>query len=152
MSFFVGGKLKLKNSKTNLATLRIKQQMTQSTISNSRKREEKAILDELKETIGTYSVSTEKDQNIVDQMINENKREDSLNREIELNRPVKINLQKDVDHRTAAEKKFDEMRLKKIPDRIEKEIQGNKKEMQGKFKKILDNQVNHFDIPKVGSG
>jgi hypothetical protein len=35
---------------------------------------------------------------------------------------------------------------------VNQEIKGYKKELQEKFKKILDNQTDHYDIPKVGTG
>lgn len=56
-----------------------------------------------------------------------------------------------VDRRTAAEKRFDELRVKRISERIKKE-EDPKQENKERFKRILDKQTEHYDVPKVGGG
>ena len=141
-SYFVGGKLKLKNSKANQTTIKIKKTIADithsqinsgSTLNENEKHKlikEKEILQEFQENFKDYM--------------------QSKNGKIDLNEFIGEKENKKQDYKTEAEKKFDEFQKNKQTERIEKEVQGNKKQLQEKFKKILDKQVNHFDIPKVG--
>ena len=135
-NLFVGGKLKFKNPKANLTTLKLKDQIiknSNSSMSNMSKNELKTFND-FKESIGeviTINNGDKKLDKLVEQIKNNEKKEEK-------------------DYRTDMEKKFDEMRMKKLPERIDQNLKGYKKELQDKFKDILDKQVNNFEMPKVG--
>lgn len=167
MSFFVGGKLKLKNQKANLATLKIKQQMTNSAISNLSKKQiniNNEVLQGVKESLIEFC-DKEENQKYLEELVKSNNNikvktlDDLMPSNIINNDQGNIandkifNLNKtEIDTRTKAERKFDEMKRKKFPDKILNELQGKKKELKEKFNKILDKQLNHNDIPKVSSG
>jgi protein FAM32A len=56
------------------------------------------------------------------------------------------------DTRTAAEKLFDERKLKKLPEKIKKEINVTFKQKYENYNKNLSRLPEHYDIPKVGPG
>lgn len=56
------------------------------------------------------------------------------------------------DTRTTAEKRFDAMKLKRLPDRIEKEVKVSFKQKYEEYNKNLNKLPEHYDIPKVGPG
>lgn len=156
MSYFVGGKLKLKNKgKTNIATLQIKQQITKTAHSSLVKKQlkkENEILNDVKESLEIYNITDDNEKNMLDTIIKQEMNKSEIREkenDIKLKTNNNINY---IDNRTDAEKKFDEMRLKRLPDTVKDEIKGKKKELKDKFTDILDKQLNHFDIPKVGSG
>jgi protein FAM32A len=53
---------------------------------------------------------------------------------------------------TEAEKKFEEIRKKRLQDRIRKEARTTHKEKVEAFNKYLESLSEHHDIPKVGPG
>ena len=57
-----------------------------------------------------------------------------------------------VDNRTAAEKRFDEIHERRLPQKIACEIETTFKEKFDKFGKNLSKIPVHYDIPKVGPG
>lgn len=161
MSTFIGGKLKFKNAKANMTTLKIKQQILNSTnkqVNNTIKNDkEEEILNEVKNSISSYCVVPHSNDLDLVNIGNNNEyksiKSNENSQKVIDNNIVKLNLNiKEKDTRTLAEKKFDEMRLKKLPIVVNKEIKGYKKELKDKFTKILDKQTDHYDIPKVGTG
>lgn len=56
------------------------------------------------------------------------------------------------DQRTAAEKRFDAMKLKRLPEKIEKETKVTFKNKYEEYSKNLNKLPEHYDIPKVGPG
>jgi hypothetical protein len=56
------------------------------------------------------------------------------------------------DNRTAAEKLFEERKLKRLPDKIKKTLQTNFKQKYQNYSKMLSKLPEHYDIPKVGPG
>ena len=133
-SNFVGGKLKLKNVKEDNQTKKIKKIMTKDIITKTIPNKGKTFI-------------YEGDSEIV-QSIEENERERELQQvdKKEQREPIYI------DTRTAAEKRFDEIHLRRLPDKIETVIQTTFKEKFDKFGKNLSKIPIHYDIPKVGPG
>jgi protein FAM32A len=58
----------------------------------------------------------------------------------------------DNDNRTEAERLFDERKLKKLPEKIKKEVTTNFKQKYENYSKNLSRLPEHYDIPKVGPG
>ncbi|PWN88474.1 DUF1754-domain-containing protein [Acaromyces ingoldii] len=54
--------------------------------------------------------------------------------------------------KTAAERKFEEVRLKRMAERVAREAKMSHKEKVDKFNRDLENQTEHYDLPKVGPG
>jgi protein FAM32A len=61
-------------------------------------------------------------------------------------------LKYDFDTRTEAEKRFDDVKLKRLPEKVEKNIIRTFKDKVNTFTKTLSKQPEHYDIPKVGPG
>lgn len=57
-----------------------------------------------------------------------------------------------LDTRTQAQKMFDERRLKKLPEKIKKNLNVTFKQRFETFNKALSKLPEHYDIPKVGPG
>ena len=58
----------------------------------------------------------------------------------------------DTDRRTAAEKRYDEMMLKREKERVAKAASKSHRERVNEFNAYLQNLSEHHDIPKVGPG
>ena len=56
------------------------------------------------------------------------------------------------DQRTAAEKRFDAMKLKRLPEKIKAETKVTFKSKYEEYSKNLNKLPEHYDIPKVGPG
>jgi hypothetical protein len=155
---YIGGKLKFKNNKSNIATIKFKEI---TSINNNSDRHifntTNEVLKDVGESISNYCI-TKQNNNLTIKLNQDcnilNNNSLPLNKISTLNNEdkISISLHKEKDERTLAEKNFDKLRLKKLPIKVNQEIKGYKKELQEKFKKILDNQTDHYDIPKVGTG
>jgi hypothetical protein len=159
MSLFVGGKLKFKKPNVNSATLALKEKIIEVNYKNKREME---ILNDVKDSITNYCIvpGNTNNNNISSIMnsesyntSNNNNNKDDKNYISDNNYVYKKELNlKEKDCRTLAEKKFDELRLKKLPIKVNKEVKENRKDIINKFNKMLDKQADHYDIPKVGTG
>ena len=58
----------------------------------------------------------------------------------------------DYDTRTEAEKRYDDVKLKRLPQKIHKNISTTFQEKFDSYSKNLSRLPEHFDIPKVGPG
>ena len=58
----------------------------------------------------------------------------------------------DYDTRTEAEKRYDEVKLKRLPEKIHQNISSSFQEKFDNYSKNLSKLPEHFDIPKVGPG
>ena len=58
----------------------------------------------------------------------------------------------DYDPRTDAEKRYDEIKMKRLPEKVHKNIITSFQEKFDNFSKNLSKLPEHFDIPKVGPG
>jgi protein FAM32A len=58
----------------------------------------------------------------------------------------------DYDSRTEAEKRYDDVKLKRLPQKIHKNISTTFQEKFDSYSKNLSKLPEHFDIPKVGPG
>lgn len=159
MSNFIPGKLKFKNHKSNSTTVQIKETMRRSNLLIAEKISKTSQRKETKEQEENESISNKNVYTLYDLELREDKKTDITeeNKKVKvystytkIDKPEKNN--SIIDNRTEAEKKFDSLRLKRLSDKIEKEVKTNKKENMEKFKELLDKQPNHYDIPKVGSG
>lgn len=122
---FIGGKLKLKGQKVDKSFIQMK----------------KIISKDIK----TTNSSITKDEEIY--MKNLEKQIESTAEPQEFGY-----ITKDGDNRTEAEKRFDESRLRKLPDKIRKDLSTSYKKKYDSFNKNLSKLPEHFDIPKVGPG
>lgn len=152
MTTFIPGRLKFKNTKASISTIKIKQQIINSVIKdkendNMPKLEDNTIL----------SLNELEDKNKTNH-IYDNKSNKNDNKEYTCNKDAKnIINSNNIDNiklnkKTKAEEKFEDLRKKRLNERIQKELKGGNKLALTKFKELLDKQTNHFDIFKVGSG
>jgi protein FAM32A len=124
---FVGGKLKLKHSKIDKNLIEIKKVITKDTkhLKNLDHEPEKEMNND--NIIAGLDENEEKYMNSLVDFINN-------------------------DTRTAAEKLFDERRMKRLPEKIKKNINTTYKNRYESFTKSLSKLPEHYDIPKVGPG
>ena len=125
---FVGGMLKLKNQKNDSSMAKLKKVISKDII----KEKEKFPNEEI---IGFLNNDEEKYVR-------------TLEEQIEHTNKLKDNY----DTRTAAEKAFQERKLKRLPEKILKDLQTNYKQKYEHFNKSLSKLPEHYDIPKVGPG
>jgi hypothetical protein len=149
---FIGGKLKLKNQKDDKTVQQIKKVLTKDVAKvKSRIYEKEEIAIEKK-------VDLDKELDLENEEIigHMNKNEEKYLKELESQINSSNNNANDeefVDHRTQAEKLFDERWMKKLPDKIKKKIVSTSyKQRAENFNKLLSKLPEHYDIPKVGPG
>jgi len=146
---FVGGKLKFKNPKIDKTIIKMKKIAKKEIIDTfgeepKMKNYEEIINDGL-------PIDEEEKLEIVERKIN------AENKKIIKEKENKIDLMYGFideinDQRTAAEKRFDAMKLKRLPEKIEKETKITFKNKYEEFSKNLNKLPEHYDIPKVGPG
>ena len=122
----ISGKLKLKNHKSNYISKPLKY-----IISKDIKMQENFVLNEVHNSIIITSL---------DDASTETQSEN------------KTNTKYYYDNRTETEKKFDEIRLGRIDQMIEKKKDMTFKQRIDKFSNYLSKLPEHYDIPKVGPG
>lgn len=127
-STFIGGKLKLKKQIPSRSILEIKK-IGLKDIKKNQIEERDLTSNQI------YSGLDENEENYMNCLINE------IN---------KTNKQSDT--RTDAEKLFDERRLKRLPEKIKKNVNVTYKQKYENFTKSLSKLPEHYDIPKVGPG
>ena len=61
-------------------------------------------------------------------------------------------LYQDYDSRTDAEKRYDDVKLKRLPSKVHNNVLTTFQEKFDNYSKNLSKLPEHFDIPKVGPG
>lgn len=134
---FVGGKLTFKNAKEDNITKKMKKIMTRDAITKTIPQKGKTyILDGDSELVRSIE-----EHNIAEKMERMENQKENNDKE-----------QPYVDTRTAAEKRFDEINERRLPEKIETIISTTFKEKFDKFGQNLSKIPVHYDIPKVGPG
>jgi len=148
---FVGGKLRFKNPKIDKTIVKMKKiagkEVKSSFIGNPKTKSHEEIIGE-----GLPLEEEEKIELEEKRQIKENKK---IQREKEENEKVDLIygfIDEINDQRTAAEKRFDAMKLKRLPEKIEKDIKVSFKQKFEEYNKNLNKLPEHYDIPKVGPG
>ena len=146
---FVGGKLRFKNPKIDKSIIKMKKiagKEIKSTLNpNNKMKSYETIISE-----GLPIDEEEKIELEEREIFNENKK-------IQKEKTEKIDLiygfiNEINDTRTAAEKRFDAMKLKRLPEKIDNDLKINFKQKYDTFSKNLNKLPEHYDIPKVGPG
>lgn len=147
---FVGGKLKFKNPKIDKTIIKMK-----------------AIAKkEIEDTFGLEPKNKKYDEIInnglqldeeEEKLEIEERKKNSENKKLIKEKESKIDLMYGFideinDQRTAAEKRFDAMKLKRLPEKIEREKKVSFKNKYEEYNKNLNKLPEHYDIPKVGPG
>lgn len=142
---FVGGKLKLKNQKTDRSMKEVKKVITKD-ISKVKKEPAGKDIDNDK----IIANLNDDEENYLNELANQAKGGDNENNS--KNKNNKRNIPETVDYRTEAEKLFEERRMKNLPEKMRKNLIMSYKERYEKFNKTLSKLPEHYDIPKVGPG
>jgi hypothetical protein len=147
---FVGGKLKFKNPKIDKTIIKMKK-IAKKEIEDNFGLEPKIKKYEEIINNGLQLDEEEEKLEIEERKIN------TENKKIIKEKESKIDLMYGFideinDHRTAAEKRFDAMKLKRLPEKIEKEKKVSFKNKYEEYSKNLNKLPEHYDIPKVGPG
>ncbi|CEH15514.1 Conserved alpha-helical protein [Ceraceosorus bombacis] len=79
-------------------------------------------------------------------------REQALVEDSQENNPGSSSKPKNGRTMTEAERKFQEVRLKRMRERVAKEAKKSHKEKVDDFNKYLEAQTDHFDLPRIGPG
>lgn len=148
-SNFVGGKLKFKNpSYTNSQIQKIISKDIQSSKIKKQYQSDPQIktIDNLQKISGCVNKNEQEYINILEEEIMKDDIEKANYKKIE---PIKDDF---IDTRTNAEKLFDERRLKRLPEKIRKNLDLNFKKKFENYNKLLSKLPEHYDIPKVGPG
>lgn len=150
---FVGGKLRFKNPKIDKSIVKIRK------IAG---KEIKTTLlgDDIKkmrnyEEIISEGLPIDEEEKIEFEERQKHEEDKRLQKEIDKNKKVDLIygfIEEINDPRTAAEKRFDAMKLKRLPEKIEKELKVTFKQKYEEFSKNLNKLPEHYDIPKVGPG
>lgn len=134
---FIGGKLRFKNNKASVATIKIKEVIASSAKAKHLSTVDSECLQDIKEIVCLTNPKT------LDRIYGASK-ENSLVKNSEFILSSQL---------TPAERGLQEKRLKRLPNQLKKELTDNSKiDPNEKFKQLLDKQPTHYDIPKVGSG
>ncbi len=146
---FVGGKLRFKNPKIDKTIIRMKKiagkEIKSSLVENPKIKSYEDIITE-----GLPIDEEEKIEMEERKQIQENKRtQKEKNEKIDL---IYGFIDEINDTRTAAEKRFDAMKLKRLPEKIEKDMKVTFKQKYEDYSKNLSKLPEHYDIPKVGPG
>jgi len=149
---FVGGKLRFKNPKIDKSIITIKKiagkDLKSSLSNNPRNKPYTEIISE------GLPINDEEDLKELEErkQMQESKR---IQKENEKNEQVDLVygfIEEINDTRTAAEKRFDAMKLKKLPEKIEKDLKVSFRQKYEDYNKNLNKLPEHYDIPKVGPG
>ena len=132
----VGGKLKLKGTALDV----------QSGNKKRKKKKDKLHLKQLLATITQETTSNVADNGAESALGEEQRKHEDMGDDERLQHDDAE------DHRTAAEKRYQEQKLQLDLQRLKKVAKKSHRERVGEFNQYLANLSEHYDIPKVGPG
>lgn len=100
--------------------------------------------------LGYREFKSEIQKDLLNRSRNQNERDFKIYEEIKESLYLKSQ-EACIDRRTVAEKQFEELRTKRITQKIQSK-EDHKQDNKERFKRILDKQTEHYDVPKVGGG